>query len=134
MGAFDLYKRRLSRLLGLWMMKRLNDNTKLILIKLIHTVIWCVFVAAILYILFAGIIDRVNILVLICIGLVFIEGIVLLICKWKCPFTLLGQKYTGDHHIGFDIFLPRWLAKNNKTIFSTLFAIGFALVLWRVFI
>ena len=121
---------RLKRL----MMKKLDDSSKLILIKLTHTAIWSVFVAAILYILFAGIFERVNVLVWICIGLVFIEGIVLLIFKWKCPFTLLGHKYTNDHHIGFDIFLPTWLAKNNKTIFSALFVIGLALVLWRVFV
>ena len=115
-------------------MKNIDNNTKLLLIKLIHTAIWCVLVAAILYILFGGIFDRVNALVWLCIGLVFAEGIVLLICKWKCPLTLLGHKYTSDHHIGFDIFLPQWLARNNKTIFSIMFAIGVALVLWRVLI
>jgi len=116
------------------MMKKLDNSSKLILIKLTHTAIWSVFVFAILYMLFAGIFDRVNVLVWICIGLVLIEGVVLFICKWNCPFTLLAHKYTSDHHIGFDIFLPAWLAKNNKTIFSALFAIGLALVLWRVFV
>ena len=115
-------------------MKRFDNNSILVLIKLLHTAVWFIFVAAIIYILYAGIFDKVNMLVWICVGLVFVEGIVLLICKWKCPFTLLGHKYTNDHHIGFDIFIPVWLAKNNKTIFSALFAVGFALVLWRVFI
>jgi len=110
----------------------MKNNTKLILIKLIHTAIWCVFAAAIFYVLYAGIFDRVTMLVWYCIGLVFIECIVLLVCKWKCPFTLLGRKYTNTPQIGFDIFLPAWLAKHNKTIFSILFAIGLALVLWRV--
>jgi len=113
-------------------MKRLDDNKKLILIKLIHTVIWCGFVVAILYILYAGIFDNVNMLVWFCIGLVFVEGIILLVCKGKCPFTLLGYKYTNNPRIGFDIFLPVWLAKYNKTIFAVLFSIGFILVLWRV--
>jgi len=110
---------------------KLDSGTKLILVKLIHTVVWCVFASAIFYILYAGIFDRVTILVWFCVGLVFIEGIVLFICKWKCPFTLLGQKYTDNTDIGFDIFLPVWLAKNNKVIFSILFFIGLALVLWR---
>ena len=111
-----------------------SDNSKLILIKLFHTAIWCVFVTAILYVVYAGLFDRVNIWVWLCIILVFIEGIVLMICKGKCPFTILGHKYTKNPQIGFDIFLPVWLAKNNKIIFSTLFAIGLGLVLWRVFI
>ncbi|MCL2842396.1 MAG: hypothetical protein FWE28_02875 [Oscillospiraceae bacterium] len=113
-------------------MKRLDNNRKLILIKLAHTAIWSIFVIAILYVLYAGMFNRVNILVWFCIGFVFIEGIILLICKGKCPFTLLAHKYTDDSSIGFDIFLPMWLAKNNKTIFSILFSVGLALVLWRV--
>jgi len=109
-----------------------HNNTKLTVIKLIHTVVWCVMVSAIFYIIYAGIFDRVDILVWFCIGLVLIEGTVLLICKGKCPLTLVGRKYTNNHEIGFDIFLPRWLAKNNKVIFSVLFLIGLVLVLLRV--
>jgi len=110
---------------------RFVKDKNLFLIKLTHTAIWCVFVAAILYVLYAGIFDRVDILTWFCIGLVFIEGIILMIYKWRCPLTLLGHKYTNNPRVGFDIFLPMWLAKNNKTIFSTLFIIGFILVLWR---
>jgi len=57
-------------------MKKLNNSSKLMMIKGVHTAIWCVFVVAILHILYAGIFDRVNILVWISIGLVFIECIV----------------------------------------------------------
>ncbi|MCL2812655.1 MAG: hypothetical protein FWD25_12310 [Clostridia bacterium] len=106
----------------------------LILIKLIHTAIWCVFAAAIFYVLYAGIFDRVTVLVWYCIGLFFVEGLVLLICKWRCPLTIAARKYTNNPKAGFDIFLPAWLAKHNKMIFSILFAIGLVLVLWRVFI
>ena len=113
-------------------MNKLDDHKKLFLIKLIHTAIWCIFATAIIYIVYAGAFDKVNMLVWYCIGLVFIEGIVLLICKWRCPLTLLGYKYTSDPSVGFDIFLPVWLAKNNKAIFSVLFSIGLALVVWRV--
>ncbi|MCL2052802.1 MAG: hypothetical protein FWG91_13905, partial [Lachnospiraceae bacterium] len=91
-------------------MKRLENSTKLNLVRLVHTIIWCVLVTAILYILYAGILDRVNMLVLFCIGLVFIECSILLICRLKCPLTLLGYRYTDNHAIGFDIFLPAWLA------------------------
>ena len=113
-------------------MKRLEDSTKLFLVKLAHTAIWYVFTAAILYTFYAGVFDRVDRLVWYCIGLVFLEGVILVICRWRCPLTLLGEKYTDDTRIGFDIFLPAWLAKHNKTIFSILSFVGFALVLWRV--
>ena len=113
-------------------MKKLDDSKKLILVKVAHTAIWAVFVAAIFYVLFAGIFDRVRLLVWICIGLIFVECAILLIYKWKCPFTLLGQKYTSNHEVGFDIFLPAWLAKYNKVIFGGLFIVGLILVFWRV--
>jgi len=114
-------------------MNKCKDNVaNLNLIKLIHTLIWFILASAIMYILYAGIFDRINILVWFCIGLVLIECIILLICKWKCPLTLLGYKYTDDPYIGFDIFLPTWLAKNNKVIFSVLFIIGLVLILWRI--
>jgi len=112
----------------------LSNCKKLIMIKLIHTTIWSVMAIAILYILYAGIFDKVNPLVWYSIGLIFFEGMVLLICKWKCPLTIIGYKYTDDRSIGFDIFLPTWLAKHNKTIFTVLFLAGLTLVLWRVFI
>jgi hypothetical protein len=113
-------------------LKPLSDADKLNVIKFIHTAIWVVFVAAILYVLYAGIFDKVTWLVWICIAAVFVEAIVLFTNKWKCPFTILGYKYASNRTIGFDIFLPTWLAKHNKVIFSSLFSIGFALVLWRV--
>ena len=109
----------------------MDDDKKLILIKLTHTAIWGVFVLVILYILYAGVFDRVSASVWFCIGLVFIEGIILLIFRGKCPLTLLGQRYTSNPSVGFDIFLPTWLARNNKLIFVILFFIGFVLVLWR---
>ena len=112
--------------------KKADNDKNLFLIKLTHTAIWCIFVAAILYVLYAGIFNRVGILAWICIGLVFIEGIILLIYNGKCPLTLLGHKYTDNPMVGFDIFLPVWLAKYNKAIFSALFMIGFVLVIWRV--
>ena len=113
-------------------LKPLSTMDKLNIIKSAHTIVWGIFVVAILYVCYAGIFDRVTRLVWLCITAVFIEAIVLLINKWKCPFTSLGYKYTNNHNIGFDIFLPVWLAKHNKAIFSTLFCVGLALVLWRV--
>jgi len=112
--------------------KYMNDNKKLLYIKTVHTVTWLVLVTAIFYILYAGIFDRINIFVWLCIGLITVEGIILLIFKGKCPFTVLGYKFTNNHKPGFDIFLPEWLSKNNKLIFTTLFTVGCILVFWRI--
>ena len=39
--------------------------------------------------------------------------------------------YATDRTDNFDIYLPLWLARRNKTIFGTLFAFGELFVLGR---
>ena len=78
-------------------------------------------------------IDRINVHTFIAIGLVLIEGLILILFGWRCPLTVVGEKYTDDHEIGFDIFLPKWLAKNNKAILGTLFGVGTVIVILRSF-
>jgi len=107
-------------------------NKKLLLIKLLHTVIWAFFVMAIFYIVYAGMFDKINILTFIAIGLVVLEGIILLIFKWRCPLTVVGYKYSNTKEVGFDIFIPKWLAQHNKTIFTIIFGAGLILVVLRI--
>ncbi len=105
---------------------------KLLIIKLIHTLIWVLFVAVIFYVLYTGITDTVNLYTWIGIGLIIGEGIVLLLFKLYCPLTVLARRYSESTKDNFDIFLPNWLAKHNKLIFTTIFLIGVVLVLYRV--
>ena len=107
------------------------SNDKLLFLKTLHTFIWAVFVLMIAYILYSGITDRVSWFTYVSIAAVIIEGIVLLIFKWKCPITVVARKYSDDHEDGFDIFLPRFIAKHNKTIFLTLYVIGVIIVVVR---
>lgn len=106
-------------------------SRKLLYIKLGHTIIWIFYVFVIFYVLYSGIYNKVNIYTWVAIGLVIFEGIILMIFKGKCPFTILGYKYTENPEVGFDIFLPKWLAKNNKAIFTAIFIIGVILVIYR---
>jgi hypothetical protein len=39
-----------------------------------------------------------------------------------------AKRHQSDN---FDIFLPEWLAKHNKLIFGSLFAIDELLLLWQ---
>lgn len=112
--------------------KSKNLSRELLIIKTLHTVIWALFVLAILYILYAAIMDRIGTLAWSAIALVIFEGIILIINGWRCPLTRLGEKYTERTDVGFDIFLPKWLAKNNKTIFTVLFSVGVILVIYRL--
>ena len=109
-----------------------GKSRKLALIKLVHTLVWCVLVAAILYVCYAGAFNQISGLVWYCVGLVILEGLALLLNRGKCPLTSLASQYTSDHSAGFDIYLPRRLAKYNKLLFSSLFLAGLSLVIWRV--
>ena len=109
-----------------------NQKKKLFMVKLIHTIIWCIFVAAIMYVCYAGMFNKIDRLVWYCVGAVLLECIVLLINKWTCPLTPLARKYSNSHSHNFDIYLPEWLAKHNKTLFSIIFLVGLLLVLWRI--
>ncbi len=106
---------------------------KLLLLKLLHTLIWAFFVGVIGYVIYSGIADRVTPWTWIGIGLVIGEGLVLLLFKMFCPLTVLARRYSDSQKDNFDIFLPNWLAKYNKLIFTALFLVGLVLILIRVF-
>lgn len=107
-------------------------NKVLFCIKTVHTIIWAFYVLVIGYIIYAGIIDKIDVYLFTAIGLVLLEGILLLFNRWRCPLTILGDNYSDSHEVGFDIFLPKWLAKHNKFIFSTIFAIGLIITIYRL--
>lgn len=109
-----------------------NNGRKLLLIRLVHTLIWAFFVFVIGYILYAGVFDKIGVLVWIAIALIILEGVVLQLNRGSCPLTPIAAKYTNNRNDNFDIFLPNWLAKNNKIIFSSIWLLGVVIVIYRV--
>ena len=101
-------------------------------IKLTHTVIWLFMVAVIGYVLYCGLADKVNVCTWIAIGLVVAEGLVLLVFGGRCPLTIIARKYSSLDRDNFDIFLPNWLARYNKVIFSTVYVVGLIVVGYRM--
>lgn len=110
----------------------MSDHFKLIIIKLLHTVIWVFFNVVIFYFLYAVIIDQIDFWVWLCLGLVVLEGIVLMIFKSICPVTLLAKKYSNSQKHNFDIYLPNWLAKYNKMIYTTIVVVGVFILIYRL--
>ncbi|MBK8566175.1 MAG: hypothetical protein IPN76_23250 [Saprospiraceae bacterium] len=110
----------------------LTENRKLIAVKLFHTAIWAILAGLVFYILYAGISGNITPIVYFAIGAIVLETLVLVGFSWRCPLTLVAQKYTDEDSPNFDIYLPAWLAKHNKTIFSILYVVGVVLVMWRL--
>ena len=102
-------------------------------IKLLHTAIWLFFAGCIVGIPIAGA-QRQFLWAAVLTGLVLIECAVLAVNRCRCPLTSLAGRYTEERADNFDIYLPLWLARSNKTIFGTLFAIGelFVLGQWLI--
>lgn len=104
----------------------------LIGIKLLHTLVWAFFVGQIGYLLYCGIANVINLYTWLAIGFVVGEAITLFFFGWQCPLTLIARKYSDSTQDNFDIYLPNWLARHNKTIFTTLFLLGLLLVCYRM--
>jgi len=89
-------------------------------VKMLHSVVWALFVASILGVWAAAWIGRFT-MAFACIGVVTVEIVILLLNGWKCPLTAIAARYTPDRRANFDIYLPEWLARYNKEIFGSLF-------------
>jgi hypothetical protein len=48
-----------------------------------------------------------------------------------CALMAIAARYTSDRSANFDIYLPRWIARYNKEIFGSLFAVGLSFTLVR---
>ena len=100
-------------------------------IKALHTVAWAFFVACILAIpVFAWREDFRYAVIFI--GIVFGETLILIFNGWRCPLTAIAERYTTDRRDNFDIYLPEWVARHNKTLFGALYlaSIVFTLAQW----
>jgi hypothetical protein len=110
-------------------MRSSTDTRALVLVKLIHTAVWAVIAASILALPLVALRGRLDWALALTV-LVVAEVGVLLANRWRCPLTDVAARYTDDRIVGFDIYLPRWLAENNKNIFGVLFLLGELVVLW----
>ena len=100
-------------------------------IKAVHTIVWAFMAGCILaipWVSWHGEYRTAGWLVIV----VLVEVAVLALNRWRCPLTSVAARHTVDRRDNFDIYLPEWLAKNNKLIFGSMYIAGvaFALVRW----
>jgi hypothetical protein len=110
----------------------INNPVKLLVIKIIHTLVWLFFNGVIFYLLYAVVINKIDKWVWIGFGLFALEAIILLLFKLMCPLTIMARKYSNSPKENFDIFLPNWLAKNNKLIYSILLLFILIILAYRL--
>lgn len=110
----------------------MKDSAKLIYIKSIHTLIWLFFNGVIFYLFYAVITNRVTLWVWLGLCSFLVEGIVLLVFKNSCPLTLWARRYSTSTQDNFDIYIPNWLARYNKTIYTVLLAVVVLILIYQL--
>lgn len=113
-------------------MRLMNANRKLTIVKVVHTLIWIGFNVVIFYLLYAVIADRIDRWVWICLGLILLEALILIAFKNVCPLTIIARNYSGSGKANFDIFLPNWLAKYNKEIYTGIVFVAIIILIYRL--
>jgi hypothetical protein len=102
-------------------------------VKLIHTVIFWILSACVLYALFSGVADRITPWTWVAVGLIVVEGVVLVVFGWTCPLTLVAERAGAVRGSVADIFLPKWFADRIFPICGTTYAVALVIILVRVF-
>lgn len=110
----------------------MKGETKLILIKIVHTIIWLFFNVVIFYMLYAALTNKLDKWLWIGYGLFILEGIVLLLFKFFCPLTVMARHYSDSTKANFDIYIPNWLAKYNKLIYTSLLGVIFIITIYQL--
>jgi hypothetical protein len=103
----------------------------LMAIRTVHTVVWAFFAGCIIAIPLAAWLDEYQAAAWFA-AAVFVEVLILVCNRLRCPLTSMAARYTIDRRENFDIYLPLWLAKYNKLVFGSLYVAGvaFAIVRW----
>ena len=96
---------------------------RLVAIKLLHTAVWAFFVGCILAIPVAGAQGEFRWAAALSFAVLF-ECAIIAANHGRCPLTDLASRYTDERRDNFDIYLPLWLARHNKSIFGTLFLVS----------
>jgi hypothetical protein len=105
-----------------------HSRRALCVIKLLHTIVWALLAGCILMLPIAALVHRFDIALTLT-TIILAECGILALNGGHCPLTDVAARFTEDRDDNFDIYLPNWLAKNNKAIFGTLFVVNQAITL-----
>jgi hypothetical protein len=108
----------------------MSPASVLVAIKTMHTLVWALLVTIIPAVPWF-ISRRRWRTAAILIAIVLTECAVVAFNSLRCPLTDIAARYTADRAPNFDIYLPVWLAANNKIIFGTLFPLELFWAVWK---
>lgn len=101
-------------------------------VKLIHTAIFFVLSACVVYVVLSGATGRVTMWTWIAIAAIVLEGLALAASGGRCPLTRLAERMGASDGSVADLFLPKWFADRIFPICGGAFLIGCALLAVRL--
>jgi len=96
----------------------------LFLVRVVHTIIYLIMAASVVFILFSSIFGYFGPLLIVATILVGSEVAVFAASGMRCPLTGLAKKYGAEKGYVFDTFLPEILTKYTFRFFGLLLVIG----------
>lgn len=103
-------------------------------LKITHTVIWWIMTISNFVAFYLALMGNYNFWFWLPVLILSAEIIVIFVNKWKCPLTNIAETLTDERKPNFDIYLPEWLAKYNKEIFSILIVLEIIIITMKEFI
>jgi hypothetical protein len=101
-------------------------------IKLVHTVVFWLLSACVVYALYSGVAGRITPWTWLAVGFLLAESVVLAVSGWKCPLTILAERQGALQASVADIFLPKKLADRIFPVCGTMFVVALVLILGRL--
>ena len=102
------------------------------IVKTVHTLLFIFMIIWVSITFFTLLLDEISHLTWIGIGLILLEGSVLLVNGWKCPLTVYAENLGAGDGSVTGIFLPKFIADQMLKIFGTISAICFMMLLVRL--
>ena len=96
-------------------------------IKLLHTLIFIFVSFCIMYIVYCGIVGKINNFLWVALGLVFAIGLIYAINGFECPLATLVHRFAGRSDVA-DIFFPGWFARRIMPVSTFVYLVGVVLV------
>ena len=85
---------------------------RLLILKWFHSMIAFFMLVCLFYILYAGVTGTFNVILVIAIATILIEGAAISLNKCQCPLTTLAEKHGAKKGSVADIFMPGIIARN----------------------
>jgi hypothetical protein len=97
------------------------NTSKVFILRVVHSVIFWIMVACLLYILYCAVARRYDWTLVVALGFIFVEGVALAVNRFRCPLTALAERWGAGHGAITDMFLPGWLASNTFKVSTVVF-------------